>query len=118
MPARGEGRAVAFMAIDLCVVVYVRIDKRRAVYLDNFMPGFAVGSEKTFRMCRAGVYPVASNRRNRCEQADQNGQCQKATQKNRHLVHVALLNAELAVHWALRNEGLPRVPNRGAILSR
>ncbi|WP_277761648.1 hypothetical protein [Pseudomonas sp. A34-9] len=52
---------------------------------------------------------MSSDRRNRCEQADQNGQCQESTQKNRHLVHVALLNAELAVHWALRDEGLPRV---------
>lgn len=55
MPARGEGRAVAFMAIDLCVVVYVRIDKRRAVYLNNFVPGFAVGSEKNFE-CAEQAY--------------------------------------------------------------
>ncbi|MHB2138489.1 hypothetical protein [Pseudomonas sp. HMWF006] len=52
---------------------------------------------------------IASDRRNRREQADQNGQCQESTQKKRHLVHVALLNAELAVHWALRDEELPRV---------
>jgi hypothetical protein len=50
-----------------------------------------------------------SDRRNGREQADQNGQCQKSTQKKRHFVHVALLNAELAVHRTLRDEGLPRV---------
>jgi hypothetical protein len=52
-------------------------------------------------------YPL--NRRNRRQHPDQNGQCQKPTQENRHLVHAALLNAELAVHRALRDEGLPRV---------
>ncbi|WP_339466594.1 hypothetical protein [Pseudomonas sp. EA_65y_Pfl2_P74] len=51
-----------------------------------------------------------SDRRNCREQADQNGQYQKSTQKKRHLVHVALLNAEFAVHWTLRDEGLSRVP--------
>ncbi|WP_395603192.1 hypothetical protein AB4P91_16235 [Pseudomonas sp. B21128] len=52
---------------------------------------------------------ITSDRRNRREHANQNGQYQKSTQKIRHLVHVALLNAELAVHWTLRDEGLSRV---------
>jgi len=50
-----------------------------------------------------------SDRRYRREHSDQNGQCQKPTEENRHLVHAALLNVELAVHRALRDEGLPRV---------
>ena len=50
-----------------------------------------------------------SDRRNRRKHSDQNGQCQKPTEENRHLVHAALLNVELAVHRALRDEGLPRV---------
>jgi len=50
-----------------------------------------------------------SDRRNRREHSDQNGQRQKPTEENRHLVHAALLNVELAVHRALRDEGLPRV---------
>ncbi|WP_158547270.1 MULTISPECIES: hypothetical protein [unclassified Pseudomonas] len=52
---------------------------------------------------------ATSDRRNRRKHSDQNGQRQKPTQENRHLVHAALLNTELAVHRALRDEGLPRV---------
>ena len=52
---------------------------------------------------------ITSDRRNRRKHANQNGKNQKPTQKIRHLVHVALLNAELAVHWTLRDEGLSRV---------
>jgi hypothetical protein len=44
------------------------------------------------------IHGRISDRRNRREQANQNGQCQKATQENRHFVHVALLNAGFAVH--------------------
>ncbi|MBN6772669.1 hypothetical protein JRG42_18900 [Pseudomonas granadensis] len=51
-----------------------------------------------------------SDRRNRRQQTNQNGQCQEATQENRHLVHLALLNAGLAVHWTLRDEGKSQVP--------
>ena len=50
-----------------------------------------------------------SDRRNRRKHSDQNGQRQKTTEENRHLVHAALLNVELAVHRALRDEGQPRV---------
>lgn len=50
-----------------------------------------------------------SDRGNRRKHSDQNGQRQKTTEENRHLVHAALLNVELAVHRALRDEGLPRV---------
>lgn len=52
---------------------------------------------------------VTSDRRDRREHSDQNGQRQKPTQENRHLVHAALLNTERAVHRALRDEGLPQV---------
>ncbi|MCR8931796.1 MULTISPECIES: hypothetical protein [unclassified Pseudomonas] len=52
----------------------------------------------------------ASDRRNRRQQTDQNGQCQEATQENRHLIHLALLNAGFAVHWTLRDEGMSQVP--------
>jgi hypothetical protein len=52
---------------------------------------------------------VRSNRRNGCQHADQNGQCQKSTEKKSHLVHVALSIAELAVHRTLRDEELSRV---------
>ncbi|MFJ5256702.1 hypothetical protein ACIP8I_16050 [Pseudomonas sp. NPDC088414] len=52
---------------------------------------------------------VTSDRRNRREHSNQNGQRQKPTQENRHFVHAALLNTELAVHRALRDEGLPQV---------
>ncbi|WP_157815131.1 hypothetical protein [Pseudomonas baetica] len=50
-----------------------------------------------------------SNRRNGREHTNQNGQRQKPTQKKPHLSHVALLNAELAVHRALRDEELSRM---------
>ncbi|WP_426206574.1 hypothetical protein [Pseudomonas sp. TWP3-1] len=45
-----------------------------------------------------------SNRRDGRQNADHNGQHQKPTEKNRHLSHEGLLNAECPAHRALRDE--------------
>lgn len=55
MPAHSEGRAVAFVTIDLLTGVYARIDKRRVVYLNNLVAWFAVVDEQALRGTPADV---------------------------------------------------------------
>jgi hypothetical protein len=66
--------------------------------------------------CEKQTDADSSDRRNRGQNADHDGQHEKAAEEKRHLSHEGLLNTECPAHRVLRNEARDLWPNCGGIL--